>query len=87
MKSVVLILRLGGSAIEIIEHPLLSKPWPDEEGKLAYRLLLDKNEDKVYVHNIYAYAFGVFGITDGARMCCSIAKKHLETLIDNMTNA
>lgn len=84
MKSCILKIPHAGICIEVIESPLLAKPWPDEKGVMAYRAMANTDENKLYVHNIYAFAFGLLGITDGARMCCAIAKKRLETLIDNM---
>jgi len=83
MKSITLILP-GNMQVTIIESPMLAKPWPDEDGQTKYRQLFIPEKNEVYVHNIYVYLIGLFGITDGTRASCSVAKHYLNQLIDKL---
>lgn len=84
MKSCFLILKHAGLRIEIIESPMLSQPWPAENGKMSYRVIGFSNDNKVYVHDIYAYFFQLFNISDATRLSCSVAVDYLNKKIDSL---
>jgi len=85
MKSFFLLLP-SGTYIDIVENPLLEKPFAGADGILSLWQFYDQKTKKAYVGNIYQIAFGLakWDISKGADMCVSIAKKHLNDLIDNM---
>lgn len=69
--------------IQVIESPMLSRPWPDENGELKYHMLYDKETKKCLVPNLYSFVIQLLDITEGVKMACRLATQRINERIDN----
>lgn len=85
MKTLILQMPYG-KWIEVVENPLLAKPWAGADGIISFWQFYNQKTKKYYVGNIYQLIFSMtkWDISNGAIICANVAQNHLNQLIDKM---